>query len=111
MIELKELRNSRDLRKLNEKLQNLVGLPVLRAELSYADELLIHMGDPRLYRHPKMADQQQGSWVFDAVATPWLVIPQGDIYSKFVFEVPALGLDKESRREIVRILGSLQGTK
>lgn len=74
---IKEIRNARDFGELAGKLTLLVGLPCLRAEFAFADELVLHFGDPVPYRHPKLAERTKGTWVLSTVGTPWVLQSPG----------------------------------
>lgn len=75
--EREEIKASRDFKKLQELLQELVGQPCLRANYTYGDELELHFGDPQPYRHPKLAGRNRGSWVLRTFVTPWAILPEG----------------------------------
>jgi hypothetical protein len=105
----KESRNSTDFAKLYGVLQDLVGKTCLRAELSYGDELVIHFGDPVAYKHPTLSGKSRGSWVLEAVATPWdFLISRtlSDVWMRFL-----QARDQKSRQDArIELLGSLAGT-
>jgi hypothetical protein len=75
IIDLKqEVKESRDLRFLEALLGALVGQRCLKAELSYGGELMLHVGDPVPYAHPKLADEQKGTWILGTRASWWSLL-------------------------------------
>ena len=72
VIDLKaEVKESRDLGLLAAMLDMLVGQHCLKAELSYGEELMLHLGAPVPYSHPKLADETKGSWILGTRASRW----------------------------------------
>ena len=59
----KQVTESRDSKLLNGILRMLIGLPCLKVELSYGDELTAHFGFPLAYNHPRLADEFKGAWI------------------------------------------------
>ena len=47
---------------LRALLTALVGQRCLKVDLSYGGELMLHIGNPVAYAHPKLADEVKGSW-------------------------------------------------
>jgi hypothetical protein len=75
MIELKrEVAASTDFHFLEALLGLLVGQRCLKVEFSYGDELVLHVGAPTPYSHPKLADEVQGAWVLGARASAWSLL-------------------------------------
>ena len=71
IIDLKtEVIQSRDLRLLMAMLDVLVGQRCLKIEVSYGEELMVHLGAPVAYSHPKLADEAKGSWILGTRASP-----------------------------------------
>ncbi|MCE9532074.1 MAG: hypothetical protein K8T89_13260, partial [Planctomycetes bacterium] len=56
---------------LNTILQLLLGLPCLKMEFTYCDELYIHFGLPVPYRHPRLKDEMKGSWILGSRGSKW----------------------------------------
>ena len=72
IIDLKtEVIQSRDLRLLMAMLDVLVGQRCLKIEVSYGEELMVHLGAPVAYSHPKLADEAKGSWILGTRASRW----------------------------------------
>jgi hypothetical protein len=77
--EVKEVRASADFRKLQEKIKPIVGLPCLRADFTYGGKLVLHLGEPVPYTHPKLKGKTHGSWRLALMATPYVLsLPQKD---------------------------------
>jgi hypothetical protein len=75
IIDLKqEVKGSRDFRFLEAVLGALVGQRCLKAELSYGGELMLHVGDPVPYGHPKLADELKGTWILGTRASWWSLL-------------------------------------
>jgi hypothetical protein len=72
IIDLKsEIKDSADLRLLNAFLGAMTGQRLLKARLSYGDELKLHFGEPQPAPHPRLASLQRGSWVLATRASRW----------------------------------------
>ncbi len=67
----KEVRESREFHLLEAFLGTLVGQRCLKVELSYGGELMLHVGEPLPYSHPKLADEQKGGWILGSRASGW----------------------------------------
>lgn len=75
IIDLKrEVHESTDLRQLDALLNVLVGQRCLKVEMSYGDELTLHLGEPAPYTQPHLADETQGAWVVGARASWWSLL-------------------------------------
>ena len=75
VIDLKtEVPGSQDLGLLAAMLDMLVGQRCLKAELSYGEELMLHLGAPVPYSHPKLADETKGSWILGTRASRWSLL-------------------------------------
>jgi hypothetical protein len=59
------------LQDLQEVLVLLVGQPCLKVDLSYGNELLLHLSHPVPYDHPQMADETKGAWMLCTRASGW----------------------------------------
>jgi hypothetical protein len=70
----KAVEASTDRAVLFELLTALVGQRCLKADLSYGEELMLHFGDPVPYAHPKMVDEQKGSWILGSRASSWRIL-------------------------------------
>jgi hypothetical protein len=103
-----EIRASRDLGKLALLAGKLQGEKCLRAELSYGDELVLHFGEPRPYRHPKLQGQVRGSWVLETFATPWMLL-QVPGRPNLLFGVLPTGSVPVPRDDVEASLVTLQG--
>lgn len=77
MIELIDLGETRrdcsDLPGLQRLLKILVGQRFLSFRVSYGEELLQHLGDPRPYSNARMQNRMRGSFVVAARSSSWTV--------------------------------------
>lgn len=72
IIDLKsEVKQSSDLGRLEAMLGTLIGQRCLKVELSYGEELMLHLGTPMPYSSPKLADEAKGSWIIGTRASRW----------------------------------------
>ena len=78
IIDLKsEVKQSGDLDRLESMLGALVGQRCMRVELSYGEELMLHLGTPMPYSSPKLADETKGSWIIGTRASHWNLLLSG----------------------------------
>jgi hypothetical protein len=70
----KPVEKSSDLAVLHALLTALLGQRCLKVDLSYGDELMLHIGEPVPYKHPKLADEQKGSWILGTRASGWRLL-------------------------------------
>ena len=78
IIDLKsEVKQSGDLDRLESMLGALVGQRCMRVELSYGEELMLHLGTPVPYSSPKLADETKGSWILGTCASHWNLLLSG----------------------------------
>ncbi len=78
IIDLKsEVKQSSDLVFLEALLGALVGQRCLKVELSYGEELMLHLGTPVPYSSPKLADETKGSWILGTRASWWTLLLSG----------------------------------
>ena len=78
IIDLKNaVKESRDLRLLEAMLGALVGQHCLKVELSYGDELMVHLGAPVPYSSPKLADETKGAWILGTRTSHWNLLLSG----------------------------------
>lgn len=93
IIDLKqEVKASQDIHFLQGLLHALVGQRCLKVELSYGGELMLHLGEPQPYAHPKLADETKGAWILGTRASWWrlllnnppLLIEEGDLDGELV---------------------------
>jgi hypothetical protein len=54
-------------------LNALVGQRCLKADLAYGNQLMLHVGGPVAYVHPKLNDEKKGSWILCSVASGWRI--------------------------------------
>jgi len=69
-----EVKQSSDLGRLEAMLGALVGQRCLKVELSYGEELMLHLGTPVLYSSPKLADETKGSWILGTRVSRWILL-------------------------------------
>ncbi|HBI43338.1 MAG TPA: hypothetical protein DDY78_10850 [Planctomycetales bacterium] len=75
VIDLKsEVKQSADLHLLEGILGALLGQRCLKVELSYGEELMVHLGDPVPCSSPELADETKGSWILGARASRWTLL-------------------------------------
>jgi hypothetical protein len=70
----KPIEPSADPAVLHALLTALLGQRCLKADMSYGGELMLHIGEPVPYRHPKLADEQKGSWILGTRASGWRLL-------------------------------------
>jgi hypothetical protein len=72
VIDLKsEVKRSADLHFLEAMLGALAGQRCLKVELSYGEELMLHLGAAVPYSNTKLADETKGSWILGTRASRW----------------------------------------
>jgi hypothetical protein len=87
LIDLKrEVKDSRDFHFLEAVVGSLVGQRCVSVEMSYGGELMLHVGEPVPYSHPKLAGEKKGTWILGTRASwwnflltdpPYLILPNG----------------------------------
>lgn len=70
----KPMQASTDEAFLHALLTTMVGQLCVRVDLSYGDELMLHVGEPLSYAHPKLADEKKGSWILATRASSWRIL-------------------------------------
>src|SRR3990170_4218945 len=79
---IRSISRSKDLRKLRDIVRGLIGQKCWKAEFSYGSDFLLHFGARIPCDHPKLADEEEGEWIFETCGTPWtLHTPIGPLIS------------------------------
>jgi hypothetical protein len=77
-IDLKETeRDSSDLARLASMLEVLAGQRCLKVDFDYGPELMLHVGTPIPYSHPRLKGEQKGSWILGTRASRWQLLLGG----------------------------------
>lgn len=73
MIEtqVKNIIQPSDLNQLLQIMNGLIGETCWKANLSYGDELTLHIGEKILYSQKSMAGKEKGAWILGTRATQW----------------------------------------
>ena len=59
---------------LRSLLGTLLGQRCLKVDLSYGDELMLHVGEPISYQHPNLAAEKKGAWILGTRASAWQLL-------------------------------------
>jgi hypothetical protein len=72
---LQEIRDSRDSKILSSLVRALLyfGRYFNKAEVSYADELVLHFGTPIAYENPLLADESRGQFLLGTRGSKWTI--------------------------------------
>jgi hypothetical protein len=89
----------------------IIGQRCFKVDLSYAAELMLHIGDPVSYNNKLLEDEQKGSWILGTRASNWRILltkPPVIVTSGWWFE-PGKPLQPISGEEAERITEQLAG--
>lgn len=70
-IQVKDITQPSDLNQLLQIMNKLIGETCWKANLSYGDELTLHIGEKIPYLQKSMAGKEKGAWIVGTRATQW----------------------------------------
>lgn len=70
-IQVKDIIKPSDLNQLLQRMNGLIGETCWKANLSYGDELTLHIGEKIPYSQKSMAGKEKGAWIVGTRATQW----------------------------------------
>ncbi len=71
---MQQVKTAKDLESLKEITNKLLREPCWKVNLSYGDELTLHIGEKVAYSQKSMAHREKGSWILGTRATWWKIM-------------------------------------